>query len=164
MSIKKKSFVTSVMICMSAVYVGGLLMISSHINEIQPSPYLDEIYHLPQAQEYCKGNFTHVRCNTCNHFEKNGQQLLPFTSIQWDNRITTLPGLYLISVGVIIPLSKWFDESLCETNHLRLTNVVLSLSNLLVYVWLTRNIHQSSRVRPCQFITFVTNISHVAIT
>ena len=43
-----------------SVYLGTLLIISNVINEIQPLPYLDEIYHIPQAQEYCRGNFSHV--------------------------------------------------------------------------------------------------------
>jgi len=46
-----------------SVYLGTLLMISNKINEIQPIPYLDEIYHVPQAQEYCSGNFSHVTHN-----------------------------------------------------------------------------------------------------
>ena len=25
-----------------------------------PEPYMDEIFHVPQAQHYCRGNFTHV--------------------------------------------------------------------------------------------------------
>jgi alpha-1,2-glucosyltransferase len=66
--------------------------------------------------------------------------------MQWDNRITTLPGLYLISVGVITPLSSWFSKNLCETHHLRLTNVVLSLSNFVLNVWLTKKIHRDSGV------------------
>lgn len=123
MNKKVDSYVfTSALVCIVAVYAGGLLIISSYINEIQPTPYLDEIYHVPQAQEYCNGNFTY-----------------------WDNRITTLPGLYLISVAVITPLSKWSDDNFCETHHLRLTNVAISLSSFLLYVWLTKNIHQSSR-------------------
>ncbi|KAI9558010.1 hypothetical protein GHT06_014763 [Daphnia sinensis] len=122
MNKKVDSYAGSALVCIVAVYAGGLLIISSHINEIQPTPYLDEIYHVPQAQEYCNGNFTY-----------------------WDNRITTLPGLYLISVGAITPLSKWFGENFCETHHLRLTNVALSLSSFVVYVWLTKTIHQTSR-------------------
>ncbi|KZM25064.1 Dolichyl-P-Glc:Glc(2)Man(9)GlcNAc(2)-PP-dolichol alpha-1,2glucosyltransferase [Ascochyta rabiei] len=38
-----------------------------------PQPYLDEFFHVPQAQKYCKGDFS------------------------WDPKITTPPGLYLIA-------------------------------------------------------------------
>lgn len=54
------SFVSSLLVCLLSVYVAVLVFISNKINEIQPIPYLDEIYHVPQAQEYCKGNFSHV--------------------------------------------------------------------------------------------------------
>ncbi|OAA66545.1 glucosyltransferase [Niveomyces insectorum RCEF 264] len=40
-----------------------------------PEPYLDEFFHIPQAQKYCEGKWT-----------------------EWDNKITTPPGLYLFSV------------------------------------------------------------------
>ena len=39
-------------------------------NSVQPSPYMDEVFHVPQAQNYCQHNFSH-----------------------WDSMITTLPGL-----------------------------------------------------------------------
>lgn len=35
-----------------------------------PEPYLDEIFHIPQAQKYCQGRWS-----------------------EWDNKITTPPGL-----------------------------------------------------------------------
>ena len=37
-------------------------------------PYMDEVFHVPQAKAYCDGNFSH-----------------------WDDKITTLPGLYYVS-------------------------------------------------------------------
>ena len=44
--------------------------IASLFNSIQPIPYMDEIFHVAQAQNYCHHNFSH-----------------------WDPMITTLPGL-----------------------------------------------------------------------
>lgn len=35
-----------------------------------PNPYLDEIFHIPQAQKYCQGRW-----------------------LEWDDKITTPPGL-----------------------------------------------------------------------
>ena len=61
MNVRINSVVLSVLVCVSVVYVAALLMASSQINKIQPVPYLDEIYHVPQAQEYCRGNFSYVR-------------------------------------------------------------------------------------------------------
>lgn len=31
------------------------------IYQIQPSPYIDETFHVPQAQKYCNGEFREVR-------------------------------------------------------------------------------------------------------
>jgi hypothetical protein len=31
------------------------------INNVQPEPYMDEIFHIPQARKYCNGKFTEVR-------------------------------------------------------------------------------------------------------
>ncbi|CDZ98588.1 Alpha-1,2 glucosyltransferase/transcriptional activator [Phaffia rhodozyma] len=64
-----------------------------------PDPYMDEIFHVPQAQRYCTGDY--------------------FT---WDPKLTTPPGLYILSV---IP-AKVFHIS-CTTEYLRGTNLVLSL-------------------------------------
>ena len=41
------------------------------VYQIAPDPYIDEIFHIPQAQAYCQGDF-----------------------LYWDNKITTPPGLY----------------------------------------------------------------------
>ena len=30
------------------------------VNEKQPDPYMDEIFHVPQAQLFCDGNFSEV--------------------------------------------------------------------------------------------------------
>jgi alpha-1,2-glucosyltransferase len=101
---------------------------------------------VPQAQEYCQGNFSHVGFYIVFWYFVNKLSNKKLLFMQWDNRITTLPGLYLISVGVITPLSSWFSKYLCETHHLRLTNVVLSLSNFVLNVWLTKKIHRDSGV------------------
>lgn len=40
------------------------------VNNWVPEPYLDEIFHIPQAQKYCQGRW-----------------------LEWDDKITTPPGL-----------------------------------------------------------------------
>ncbi len=30
------------------------------INRTRPEPYMDEIFHVPQAQRYCQGRYTEV--------------------------------------------------------------------------------------------------------
>lgn len=37
------------------------LSIALYINYVQPKPYMDEVFHVPQAQQYCNGNFSSVR-------------------------------------------------------------------------------------------------------
>ena len=53
---------------MSAVLVGAAALIYFQINflvlykldEIVDKPYMDEIFHVPQAQQYCLGNYNEV--------------------------------------------------------------------------------------------------------
>ncbi|KAJ3685642.1 hypothetical protein LUZ61_014806 [Rhynchospora tenuis] len=82
--------------------------ISILVNRIVPQPYMDEIFHIPQAQQYCKGNFW-----------------------SWDPMITTPPGLYGLSLAYIASLfpGKWLFNlpDLCTIPILRSTNVVLAI-------------------------------------
>ena len=67
-------------------------------------PYMDEIFHVPQAQEYCNGNFSN-----------------------WNDKITTFPGLYYISYmidKIYNILNYWFGfyeegQSFCSYQYLR---------------------------------------------
>ncbi|KID97897.1 Alpha-1,2 glucosyltransferase alg-10, partial [Metarhizium majus ARSEF 297] len=63
----------------------------------------DEIFHIPQAQKYCEGKF-----------------------LEWDDKITTPPGLYLFSIllqktAATVKLPWAFS---CDTSSLRITNVL----------------------------------------
>ncbi|KAH9876326.1 hypothetical protein J1614_004205 [Plenodomus biglobosus] len=71
----------------------------SRVSREVPQPYLDEYFHVPQAQKYCNGNYT------------------------WDPKITTPPGLYLVS-RILKPLLG------CNTSSLRVLNT-LSLCALV---------------------------------
>ncbi|KAL3474915.1 tyrosyl-DNA phosphodiesterase-domain-containing protein [Aspergillus californicus] len=58
----------------------GLLLIPiwmTQVNSVVPEPYLDEAFHIPQAQAYWSHKWTH-----------------------WDPSITTPPGLYIVSYAV----------------------------------------------------------------
>ncbi|KAL0648892.1 hypothetical protein Bca4012_047183 [Brassica carinata] len=81
---------------------------------------MDEIFHVPQAQQYCNGNFR-----------------------SWDPMITTPPGLYYLSLAHVASLfpgmllmrttSQSFSEA-CSTSVLRSTNAVFAvLCGVLVY-------------------------------
>ncbi|WOG96655.1 hypothetical protein DCAR_0415991 [Daucus carota subsp. sativus] len=96
-----------------------VIPISILVNRIVPDPYMDEIFHVPQARHYCKGNFT-----------------------SWDPMITTPPGLYFLSLAhvasffpgilCIQAVSSFFDA--CSTAALRSTNGVLAvICSIVVY-------------------------------
>ncbi|XP_060050622.1 dol-P-Glc:Glc(2)Man(9)GlcNAc(2)-PP-Dol alpha-1,2-glucosyltransferase isoform X2 [Erinaceus europaeus] len=82
-------------------------------------PYMDEVFHLPQAQRFCQGHFT-----------------------EWDPMITTLPGLYLLSVGVVKPagwLLGWPEQVVCSIGALRFVNLLFSAGNFyLLHLLLCR--------------------------
>lgn len=56
-------------------YIAIAAIGSQLVNDIVPQPYLDEIFHIPQAQQYCNGEFA-----------------------KYDPKLTTPPGLYIISL------------------------------------------------------------------
>ena len=81
----------------------------------------DEVFHVPQAQQYCSHNFSH-----------------------WNPMITTLPGLYLSSLLWAEPLS-WLMQtvpaSLCHTAALRAQNLVLLVLLFFLLHLLLRTLH-----------------------
>ncbi|XP_047960649.1 dol-P-Glc:Glc(2)Man(9)GlcNAc(2)-PP-Dol alpha-1,2-glucosyltransferase isoform X4 [Salvia hispanica] len=60
------------------------------VNRFVPDPYMDEIFHVPQAQHYCRGNFT-----------------------SWDPMITTPPGLIVLhaSSAIVFRLMLYFNST-----------------------------------------------------
>lgn len=96
-----------------------VIPISFVVNKIVPDPYMDEIFHIPQAQRYCRGDFK-----------------------TWDPMITTPPGLYYVSLAYVASLfpGLWFARAgqsfpeLCSTPYLRSTNAFLAIiCSVLVY-------------------------------
>ncbi|CAK9094465.1 unnamed protein product [Durusdinium trenchii] len=79
----------------------------------QVEPYMDEIFHIPQAQKYCQGQFA-----------------------EWDPKITTFPGLYLSSTFI-----RGFTGIFCGKDFLRLENVVYALgAHVVMYRLLRRSL------------------------
>ncbi|KAK9453929.1 DIE2/ALG10 family-domain-containing protein [Dipodascopsis uninucleata] len=66
------------------------------VNRVVPEPYLDEIFHITQSQKYCNGMYR-----------------------EWDPKITTPPGLYILALAYdrILHLS-------CSVAALRSFNIV----------------------------------------
>ncbi|XP_010250319.1 PREDICTED: dol-P-Glc:Glc(2)Man(9)GlcNAc(2)-PP-Dol alpha-1,2-glucosyltransferase isoform X2 [Nelumbo nucifera] len=88
-----------------------VIPITLMVNHIVPEPYMDEIFHIPQAQQYCRGNFR-----------------------SWDPMITTPPGLYYLSLAhvALFPSMLWLRSSssfsdLCSTAILRSSNGALTI-------------------------------------
>lgn len=63
--------------------------------------------------------------------------------------ITTPPGLYIMSVALIQPVSQLLQverEDICTTKILRMTNIFFAVVNFFVLDALLRRIHQNSKV------------------
>lgn len=90
-------------IAFPAALTAACLAWSRVVSREVPEPYLDEVFHIPQAQKYCEGKFR-----------------------EWDDKITTPPGLYLFSVFLPQLYGKlgidW--QFRCDATSLRAGNVV----------------------------------------
>lgn len=94
------------------------------IYQIQPNPYIDETFHVPQAQKYCSGAFR-----------------------EWDPKITTLPGLYLISLSIVKPLSIAFGEDFCDVCGLRAVNLLIFVLNSYVLLTIRKKLYWKKNAR-----------------
>ncbi|KAG9251942.1 DIE2/ALG10 family-domain-containing protein [Emericellopsis atlantica] len=69
-----------------------------------PEPYLDEVFHIPQAQKYCEGKWS-----------------------EWDDKITTPPGLYLLTTSFSV--TDWWSSIIlapsCGVLSLRTANAIV---------------------------------------
>ncbi|KAJ2646657.1 glucosyltransferase [Coemansia sp. RSA 1250] len=98
-----------------AVYAAASYAVLQRINDVVPEPYMDEIFHVLQAQRYCAGEF-----------------------YEWDPKLTTPPGLYLASLVLrLCGLS-------CSVPNLRLVNWVLGLGLFWTIYRLVHRLHSSS--------------------
>ncbi|XP_027314640.1 dol-P-Glc:Glc(2)Man(9)GlcNAc(2)-PP-Dol alpha-1,2-glucosyltransferase isoform X1 [Anas platyrhynchos] len=109
---------------MSGAFLVSSLLFAAFNRRLR-EPYMDEVFHVPQAQAYCHGSF-----------------------LQWDPMITTLPGLYLLSVGVVKPaawLFGWTGPIVCSTGMLRFINLLFSAGNFYLLYLLLLKIHQKNK-------------------
>ncbi|KAI0757334.1 glucosyltransferase [Daedaleopsis nitida] len=104
------------------VFCTVAVLVLKAVNEEVSEPYMDEPFHVPQAQAYCKGDFW-----------------------QWDPKITTPPGLYVLS----LILKKIFMFK-CNLSMLRLTPM---LSLLALPIVLTPLLCSHKRERPPPSLT-----------
>ncbi|EFN78313.1 putative Dol-P-Glc:Glc(2)Man(9)GlcNAc(2)-PP-Dol alpha-1,2-glucosyltransferase [Harpegnathos saltator] len=87
------------------LFVTSTVLLFLYLNRIQPHYFIDEAFHIPQTLRYCAWNFT-----------------------EWDPKITTLPGLYLITTAILSPFN------LCNIIYIRCVNLIGTCINLyLIY-------------------------------
>ncbi|RWS24398.1 dol-P-Glc:Glc(2)Man(9)GlcNAc(2)-PP-Dol alpha-1:2-glucosyltransferase-like protein [Leptotrombidium deliense] len=114
-----------IVVVTSIGYVSALLAIFVLVNEEVPKAYMDEEFHVKQAQKYCVGNFT-----------------------SWDPKITTPPGLYVITLGFLKPFSELYafgEEDaarICPVFMLRFTNFVFSCANTYLLYLISQQLHR----------------------
>ncbi|KAG1773015.1 glucosyltransferase [Suillus occidentalis] len=101
------------------VYCGVAVTVLKEFNAVVTEPYMDEPFHVPQALAYCRGEWS-----------------------TWDPKITTPPGLYLLSVF----LHRVFMFK-CNLNLLRLTTTLTLFALPLVLTRLL-GFHQRRRSPP----------------
>ncbi|XP_067127075.1 dol-P-Glc:Glc(2)Man(9)GlcNAc(2)-PP-Dol alpha-1,2-glucosyltransferase [Centruroides vittatus] len=110
-----------IIFCITWCCYGAVTLWLFHLFTIhQNSPYMDEIFHVKQAEKYCDGNFS-----------------------EWDDKITTPPGLYLVSIGILVPASSLFHINYCTTIGLRIINVAFSMGNMYIVYVLHSYIHKT---------------------
>ncbi|PBC32667.1 Putative alpha-1,2-glucosyltransferase ALG10-B [Apis cerana cerana] len=83
------------------IICSNIVILFIYLNHVQPYYFIDEIFHVSQTLQYCNNNFT-----------------------QWNPKITTLPGLYLITTLILSPLK------LCNIFYMRCINLFGTFLNL----------------------------------
>uniref|UniRef100_H2Z275 Dol-P-Glc:Glc(2)Man(9)GlcNAc(2)-PP-Dol alpha-1,2-glucosyltransferase n=1 Tax=Ciona savignyi TaxID=51511 RepID=H2Z275_CIOSA len=112
------------MLSKTGIYLAVSCVLFQVIYQAQPTPFIDEIFHIPQAQKFCNGHFS-----------------------EWDPKITTLPGMYFISVLILAPLSWFGGKSLCTVWSLRFINIMFNLVNLLISYLILKRLRREN-VKP----------------
>lgn len=122
------------------LFVASTVLLFLYLNRVQPQYFIDEAFHVPQTLRYCAWNFTQVTCaqkrSTLDYYvsrhslfaAKMNFTKLIFFLFQWDPKITTLPGLYLITAAILSPFN------LCNITYMRFVNLIGTCVNLyLIY-------------------------------
>ncbi|OWP02768.1 hypothetical protein B2J93_2527 [Marssonina coronariae] len=105
-----RSFQVSVLVAYAALY-GLANFWLGHVTKNVRGPYLDEVFHIPQAQAYCHGRYD-----------------------VWDPKLTTPPGLYIFASAY----AKAVAYGKCTPSVLRSFNVfalVMVFAHYMFYVF-----------------------------
>ncbi|GFT46990.1 dol-P-Glc:Glc(2)Man(9)GlcNAc(2)-PP-Dol alpha-1,2-glucosyltransferase [Trichonephila clavipes] len=87
-------------------------------------PFMDEIFHFPQAVKYYKGIYK-----------------------EWDPKITTPPGLYLLTVGILNPVSKITNLDVDKLACFRLVNICFTIGTIYVVYRILQHHHKENESR-----------------
>ncbi|KAL7677769.1 hypothetical protein ACOME3_004006 [Neoechinorhynchus agilis] len=101
-----------------AIYVAVLFGLHFRINNQISDPYMDEIFHVPQAQAYCVGNYSH-----------------------WDGNITTPSGLYFYSSAIAFIEKRVFKVCDLGCSSLRFHNVFIGTMIPLIIIKIIKADH-----------------------
>lgn len=109
---------------------------TKRVQEAIPIPYLDEFFHVPQANAFWQGNWSH-----------------------WDDKITTPPGVYLWSI--LYSKLLWHDpaqSAILSTHQTRSTNkylpYALMMATFVLELKSTRRGANKSVLSPRQLSVF----------
>lgn len=98
------------------------VVVLQYICNAASTPFIDEIFHIPQAQKYCNGTFS-----------------------EWDHKITTPPGLYFVSFPVQWLLGSFSETYNCSVTSLRFVNVIFHILNFLLASRIMRVVHSDQK-------------------
>ncbi|GAA5984007.1 hypothetical protein JCM5350_004989 [Sporobolomyces pararoseus] len=114
-----------------ALWISALVGVARRISKEVTEPYMDEIFHVPQTQAYCRGEWKY-----------------------WNGAITTPPGLYLIPASlsrVRQRLAPSFSTpDFCSLDSLRYFNLTILALLPLLYTSLLLAIRQTTQARPIE--------------
>ncbi|KAL2916541.1 glucosyltransferase [Polyrhizophydium stewartii] len=134
-----------------------LAALTAVVSTSVPEPYMDEIFHVPMAQKYCQGRFD-----------------------EWDPKITTPPGLYLVaaallsslrSAGHAAGLALGADSAVlatleaagaCSTANLRAINAGFGIGTLVLMDCLLSKLHPGARRSTTAFAALAISLMPVA--
>lgn len=111
----------------------ALAVVQWRLQAALPAAYMDEVFHVPQAQRYCAGDFA-----------------------SWDPSITTFPGLYVLSAAAHAVARRMGLAVPCDTTFLRALNLGLLGLTALTVLRLVELVHVPRRR------TDVVSLAHAA--
>ncbi len=118
----------------SLIFLAASVWLTGQFSRLVPSPYMDEVFHVPQTQAYCDGRWS-----------------------EWHPKITTLPGLYVSAVPFAHAVrtatvaatgnttAATNAQQLCSVSVLRSINVVYGVLCIPLYYALLRTLHPAAR-------------------